>query len=211
MAGGCQVASTSQAGSFQLTPATSPSQLCVCTTCGGAACDALFWQKQPGASTTCPYRPPLHFTSNVTTFFKFPGSTAQQPDTAGLQGGNWCRFKPAWSTWVAGYVREGACHGSNGQSSATFDTFCPFLVNSCDSACNAKGLVDSTTRATCSCDYYCELYTDCCGPANSNATSQCPTMAPSLNFTETRSCPARTGIAPQQNACSTFRPAGEQP
>lgn len=208
----CQVASTSQqGGAFQLTPATPSLQLCVCTTCEGEACVSLFWQSSKSSSSTpCPYRPPLHFKKEVTTFFKFPGDTAQQPATAGLQGGNWCRFKTArTTTWVVGYVREGACQGSNGEVSTTFDTFCPFLVNSCNGACNVKGLVNPTTRTPCSCDYWCPLYGDCCGPTNSNAASQCPTMEPSVDFATTRSCPKRTGLASQQAACDTFRPAGE--
>lgn len=193
-------------GSLTIQP-TAGSQQCVCTTCQGAACASHFWLSGPDA--TCPYRPPVHSSPGVTTFYKFPGVTGQQPPVQNLEGGNWCRFQSA-GTWVMGYLRSGSCNAANGQTSNTFDVFCPFLVTGCDNACNVMALVNPTTRTTCSCDYWCQLYGDCCGPTNNNAANQCPTMAPSLNFATTRSCPARTGLAAQQNACSTFRPAGEQ-
>jgi hypothetical protein len=191
-----------------LEPADASSQQCVCTTCQGPSCGARFWAT--GSDLTCPYRPPLHLVPSVTTMYAFPGETTQQPtDVAGLESapvGNWCRFR--WrGAWVAGYLRSGVCRGPTA-SSANFEIFCPFMVPSCASACNVKHLVNPVTRKSCSCDYWCQLYGDCCGPDPSNAVAECPTMTPSVDFSVTRSCPARTGLASQQTSCSTYRPAG---
>jgi hypothetical protein len=174
----------------------------------GAACVARFWL--PGQNTTCPYRPPLRFESSITTFFTFPGDTAQQPSAKDLQGGNWCRFESG-GAWLTGYVREKACHAAGGESSSTFELFCPFVTNSCADACNVKGLVDNATCGSCSCDYWCQLYGDCCGQG-SDIAAQCPEMTPTLDFARTRNCSARAGLAAQQPLCGTaagsFRPSG---
>ena len=226
-AGRCQIASTSQGNDFKINQLPQPSELCVCTTCGGTACDSILWLPGPVSSAAwCPYRPPLHFLSGVTTFFQYPPTTGQQPAVANLQGGQWCKFQAADATWVTGYERGGKCHAGNGQSSTKYQLFCPFMVNSCTNACNIKGLVNPNTQGRCSCDYWCHLYGDCCGQygdadSNSrNAWQVCPNMKPfgptmfgqtiiNTGFVQTRSCSNLAGLAQHQDPCGSYRPAGE--
>jgi hypothetical protein len=86
---------------------------------------------------TCPYRPPVYFAADVTTFFTFPGETGQQPvESTNLEGGNWCRFQSG-DAWVTGYRRNGLCNGANEQSSGTFELFRPFVTTTCDNSCAA--------------------------------------------------------------------------
>ena len=200
------MASTTQGGTFTLTPSAANSQQCVCTTCHSERCASRFWL--PGSNITCPFRPQLHFRPNVTTFFRFPQeSTGQQPSVSGLAGGNWCRFRMGEEIEF-GYLRGGACHSANLLASFTFEIFCPYAVSSCSSACGHDGLVNPTTRASCACDYWCQLYGDCCGDNPNSIASQCPAMAPSANLATTGSCRDRKGVATNQAMCASYRPGG---
>lgn len=206
----CNVARTSQAeNTFTLARSTTPSQQCVCTTCEGPQCASHFWL--PGTDRTCPYRPPLHLLPGVTTYFRFQQeATGQQPSVTGLQGGNWCRFQSGGS-FITGYIRNGVCNGPDA-SSATFEVFCPYAVSTCSTAdlnaCGRTGLVNPTTRRSCSCDYWCQVYGDCCGANPSSIAAQCPSMTPSIDRTTTGSCPAGLGVGANQAACASYRPRG---
>lgn len=203
----CMVATTSEASNtYTVSPEARPTQLCACTTCEGDTCASHFWAPTV-AGATCPYRPLLYFQPNITTFFDFPGATGQQPNVDGMQGGNWCRFRSN-TKWVTGYVRDGACNSGDGRTSTYFELFCPFAVSSCKQSCGHRGLVDRATLKSCACDYWCQLYGDCCGSDTSNPGEQCSTMQPTTELAYAASCPNRLGINAQESACHSYRPAG---